>query len=313
MKSSIRLVILILILFGAYAYRDELTNYARVIMSYITPPCSKPIPYSLGTFDSNFGLSKDQLLSDIREAGSVWEQAAQKQLFSFDGTNSPSDLKVNLIYDYRQSATDKMSEIGGTIESGSAQYLTLKNEIDAKKAAYTSLKAAIDAELGTYESDKASYEQQVSYWNSKGGAPKAEYDSLQNMRAKLNAEAQKINDDSSSINQIANEVNGLVSEINPLAQSINTSVSTYNKVSATTGGEFEEGDYESDTKGRRINIYQFTDNDKLVRLLVHELGHSLGLDHVDDSKAIMYYLNNGVNIDPTKADIAELKAVCKLK
>jgi len=70
--------------------------------------------------------------------------------------------------------------------------------------------------------------------------------------------------------------------------------------------------YERDADGERINIYQFESKEKLMRVLAHEFGHALGLDHVEDSQAIMYRLNNGVNQKLTEADISALSERCNL-
>src|SRR6185369_17119194 len=62
-------------------------------------PCRQPIAYSLGQFDTKFGISKTDFLIAVATAEEIWEKSAGKQLFEYapDGA-----LKINLIYDARQ-------------------------------------------------------------------------------------------------------------------------------------------------------------------------------------------------------------------
>ncbi|KKP81160.1 MAG: Peptidase M10A and M12B matrixin and adamalysin, partial [Parcubacteria group bacterium GW2011_GWB1_35_5] len=112
------------------------------------------------------------------------------------------------------------------------------------------------------------------------------------------------------INEMVDEINSMVVVLNRLATTLNLAVEKYNTVGASRGESFEEGVYIQEGLSRQIDIYEFSNRDKLVRVLAHELGHALGLDHVDDTKAIMYEFNQGNNKALTKADLAELQIKC---
>ena len=66
----------------------------------------------------------------------------------------------------------------------------------------------------------------------------------------------------------------------------------------------------SEAGSQRIDIYEYSNRTELVRVLAHELGHALGLGHVEDAEAIMYKVNQGKRLILTQDDIAELRAVC---
>ena len=72
---------------------------------------------------------------------------------------------------------------------------------------------------------------------------------------------------------------------------------------------FHKGEY----NGKEITIYQYQDLDDLILILAHELGHALGLAHVDDPKAVMHEILGDQDLDTltlTSADVRALRTVC---
>ena len=301
-------VILLILGFGYY-YREGVSSLDLYFLNQ-SQPCQKPITYSIADVDSKFGLTKAKLLDDIRQAEKIWESPINKNLFEY---SLAGDLKIHLIYDYRQKATDALRKLGIVINDDRSTYDAVKAKYDSLVTSYAKEKTNIAALIENYDADKSAYEKDVSYWNKRGGAPKREYDALEQKRINLGNQVAIINKARDSINELVSAINSTATVLNKLIADLNIQVSAYNTIGESAGKEFNEGEFVSNESGAAINIFQFNDENKLVKILAHELGHALGLGHLDNPEAIMYRIDEGINENLTADDLEALKNKCGIQ
>ncbi|MDO8618964.1 MAG: matrixin family metalloprotease [Candidatus Daviesbacteria bacterium] len=274
-------LVLILTVFSLliYATDKSAANFVNNLISYSY--CDKPIRYRIDTVDPKFNLNREAFASDITAAGQIWSKAEGKTLFVYDPEGI---LSINMIYDERQSLSNQINQLEGNLQSNQHN---------------------LEPQITQYKKDVANFKQKltdfnkiVSDWNNKGGAPSEEYDKLVKQQQDLQVEAENLNKIAASLNQSTENYNTEVGQLNKTVQTFNQALQL----------RPEEGLYKAETN--RIEIYFNVSQTELIHTLAHEMGHSLGMEHVSNQKAMMYSRTNQ-QLVPTPDDLSQLEQVCK--
>jgi hypothetical protein len=242
-------------------------------------PCQKTLEYSIGRFDTQFGISKTEFKLYLAEAEVVWEKQIGRNVFEY---NQSASFKINLIYDERQLETvqKQKDEFGLTAIEDIFKKLDLKFNLFKNQ----------------YDQSVAAYEQNLALYKA-GKYSNAEI-------RQLNAQAHDLNDMTAQLNALLEERNAKAAEYNRVADNYNKK---YNK-----GLEFNQAEY----TGKEINVYQFGNKKDLIMALSHEFGHALNMGHVENNESVMYYLtssNTAFSPVLSSEDLVELNRVCKIK
>lgn len=275
-------------------------------------PCNRAITYSIGTVDPKFGISADGFLSAVQTGAKVWQDILpEKQLLKY--TPTQGQVIINLVYDSRQESTSKLNNLGNTINNSKTNFEELRLKYENLKTVFNQDKAKLESDISQLDADEAEFEKRIQYWNSKGGAPKNEYDKLQREKDAFNTRASILETRRADLTERADMINSLGRLLNEQIENLNLNVEKYRDNQEILGDEFDQGEYILNESGRSINIYQFDNTAKLERVLAHELGHALGMGHNDNPKSIMYKIDQGISLTPSKEDIDALKSVCKIR
>ncbi|MFM2381887.1 MAG: hypothetical protein RLZZ76_654 [Candidatus Parcubacteria bacterium] len=276
--------------------------------------CPAPLSYKIGALDTRFNLSPEDARLAVNEAEAVWEEATGKNLFSYDEEGT---LVVHFTYDERQELSNSEDLLKEKLDATQTVSDAMRDTYTILVAQYNEERLVYTQNVEAYESRLSAYNAEVEKYNERGGAPADVYAELENEKRQLAREQSVLNTYANKLSSRVVEINAIGEQANKIVNTYNQGVDVYNNTFGTSR-EFTQGDYKNST----INIYTFENHAELVLVLVHEMGHALGLDHVENNASVMHYLLHGgkdgesltsKDVVLSSEDLAEFEQVCGQK
>ena len=272
------------------------------------PGCDYPLPYRIGEVDERFRLGPVTLQEIVGNGVATWEDATGLDLFVYDAA---ADFTINLVFDERQSETIVRKRTSLRLSNTESSIKSSEATIESSLTTFEANRREFELSRAGYQSRLSAYNANVTFWNDKGGATRETRAELEAERRQLRLRADELEDMRLQLNRDADYLNRLSEENSQLVEHYNQGVDSVNSLTATTV-EFHSGIYQGD----KIEIYQFWNKRDLTLVVAHELGHALGIGHLEPTEAIMHFTRN----DPEDAaqrvklsamDVDALEAVCR--
>jgi predicted Zn-dependent protease len=264
----------------------------------------QPLTYRVGTLDERFGMSTQELSESLSQASAIWGHAVGRDLLKEDPNGA---IVIDLIYDGQQAAIDNIKKIGGNIGNSKASYYSLKSQFESLRTGFVQKNASYSQDVNAYNKRLAAYNTLKDTTYRKPKVPLEAYQNLAEQKNQLDIQLEGLQARLEEQKKTADTLSNMLVVMNTIASNYNLEVVNFKNTSKDMTGEFKEGRYERKNYKRTITVYFFTDRNSLIRVLTHELGHALGLQHNNNPQAIMYYLNQSTSLDLAPEDIQALK------
>lgn len=251
--------------------------------------CTLPVRWRVADVDPRFGVTAAEVERAVLHAGRLWEEGAGRPLFAADPRGG---IPVRLVYDERQARTDERLRAEGLVRRADQDLAAHSGEVSRAWEAHHDALSRHRAAWDALSREISEHNQAVRQWNDAGGLPEAKAADwvagerrLREAQAGFAEVARDLELDEAALRAAERRLAERVAERNDEVERLERA---FPSVSVEAGAYLDARDERvADAVYREIRVFRFQDEDDLIRVLAHELGHALGIGHVEEDGAVM--------------------------
>ncbi len=309
MNSKLYSAIFILFLFSGWLIFGDVLPFNHSAQNTASP-CNKPLTYRLGDIDSRFNITQRELRKIMEEVEQLWESTVNKDLIELSPNGK---VALNLIYSEEQKRTDAEQQFSNRITAKEQQVSVKERQYERLSERYKKAEKEVRQTLDKYNSKISTYNKLAKEWDGREATSTivAKFKTLEQEISELETSLKRKKQNLSTLRE---RTNTKTEQLNSLIKEQNNLIEEYNR-RFSKSRRFDQGRYVKRGDNQAINIYQYGNRAQLKTVLAHEVGHALGLGHVDNPKSIMHNMmaeQNMANLQLTQEDISALKIQCNM-
>lgn len=272
-------------------------------------PCEQPLTYRIGEIDDRFGISDGELRQLMTEVSEIWSEATGNSVIVYDHNGS---IEVNLYYAEQQQLTDSERQYRDLLRAQEQVIAVEEREYRQMNQRFSEMEQSYRQDSNRLENEIELFNNWVNQINNDGGFDEAKLEMFETRKREIDQKNAGLDRRAVQLQQEAERLNRKVDDVNRRIDQKNSMINEYNQIFTGTK-RFTQGSYEYFGNMKKINVYQFSHLDELRLVLAHEVGHALGIDHVENPQSIMYHLMGNqalTDLRLTDEDIRALHTQC---
>ena len=177
-------------------------------------------------------MSRQEFADSAGKAASIWGKPYARALFREEPNGR---IEVNLVYDYRQEAADKLKKLHYAIGTTKGTYDDMKVRFENLKAEYERKNSALANDSNAYNRRLGAYNAEIEAGRQRGAVTEAVYRRLTAETGELNNMRENLQARQEEVRKIADILNSMTVVINDIAANYNLDVVKSHDTGKQTG------------------------------------------------------------------------------